>query len=122
MREGNEIIGVAGVQQIGKFTGLLRSLAVREDSRGRGIGAKLYRAAEEHACSMGFRELFALTSTVEEWLARLGYERLRRDEAPETLRATAQFSALCPAERTTIMRKTLRVASKERVGVYECAE
>lgn len=120
MRNGSEIIGVAGVEQIGKFVGLVRSIAVREEYRSKGIATALYNAIEEHACSMGLREVFALTTTITDWLTRLGYERLNREDAPQELRQTAEFSELCPVS-VVIMRKTLRVPSERLPGTYECA-
>ncbi|MCU0427187.1 MAG: arsenic resistance N-acetyltransferase ArsN2 [Candidatus Kapabacteria bacterium] len=120
MREGEEILGVAGVEQIGKFVGLMRSIAVRGDVRGQGIAAKLFAAAENHACSMGLREVYALTTTIADWLTRLGFERLQREDAPDELRQTQEFSGLCPAS-AVIMRKTLRVPSERLPHTFECA-
>ncbi len=121
MRDGENILGVAGVEKIGKFSGLVRSIAVQEEYRNQGIAAKLYNAAEEHACSMGLREVYALTTTIADWLTRLGYKRLSRDNAPEELRQTKQFSGLC-SQSAHIMHKTLRVPSERLPGVFECAE
>lgn len=120
MRDGEDIIGVAGVEQIGKFIGLVRSIAVKEEFRSKGIASKLYNAAEEHACSMGLREVFAMTTTIEEWLTRLGYTRFSREDAPEELRQTKEFSGLCP-QSAAIMHKTLRVPSEQLPGTFECA-
>jgi amino-acid N-acetyltransferase len=120
MRDGEHIVGVAGVEPIGNFIGLVRSVAVQERTRRQGIASKLYRAVEEHACSMGLRETYALTTTIADWLTRLGYERLQRDDAPEELRKTPEFGGLCPAS-AAIMRKTLRVPSERLPHTFECA-
>jgi amino-acid N-acetyltransferase len=120
MRKGANIVGVAGVEQIGKHAGLVRSIAVRDDVRSQGIARKLYNAAEEHACSMGLREVYALTTTIADWLTRLGFERLQRENAPEELRQTQEFSSLCP-DSAVIMRKTLRVHSERLPHTFECA-
>jgi amino-acid N-acetyltransferase len=119
MRDGDSILGVAGVEPIGKTFGLVRSIAVQADARGKGIAAKLYAAVEEHACSRGLREVYALTTTIADWLTRLGYERLHRDDVPEELRNTAEFSSLCPAS-AVVMRKTLRVPSERLPNTFEC--
>lgn len=120
MRNGAEIVGVVGVEQIGKFLGLVRSIAVKETYRGKGIAGKLYHAAEEHACAMGLREVFAITTTIEEWLTRLGYERVSRENVPKELRQTKEFSGLCP-QSAAIMHKTLRVPSEQLPGTFQCA-
>jgi amino-acid N-acetyltransferase len=120
MQDGEEIVGVAGVERVSPHRGLLRSLAVQESHRGQGIATKLYETVENHACAMGMREVFALTTTIEPWLTRLGYKRLERDSVPHDVRQTQEFSGLC-AETAALMRKTLRVPSETLPAVYECA-
>lgn len=117
----NNIVGVAGLERIGKHSGLVRSIAVQEEYRGRGIASDLHHAIEEHACSMGMRTVFALTTTIADWLTRLGYKRLAREDAPEEIRQTPEFRGLCP-ESAVILQKTLRVPSEKLLGVFECAE
>jgi amino-acid N-acetyltransferase len=117
----NKIVGVAGLERIGKHSGLVRSIAVQEEYRNRGIASDLYHAIEEHACSMGIRTVFALTTTIADWLTRLGYKQLTRDNAPEELRQTPEFLGLCP-DSAVILQKTLRVPSEKLPGVFECAE
>jgi amino-acid N-acetyltransferase len=65
--------------------------------------------------------LFALTTTIADWLTRLGYERLSRDNAPAELRQTPEFQDLCP-DSAIILQKTLRIPSTQLPGVFECAE
>jgi amino-acid N-acetyltransferase len=120
MQDGEDIVGVAGVERVSPHRGLLRSLTVGESHRGRGIATKLYQAVENHACAMGMREVFAITTTIEPWLTRLGYERVERGNVPDNIRRTQEFSGLC-AETATVMRKTLRVPSETLPAVYECA-
>ncbi len=120
MKEEGEILGVAGVERLSAQRGLMRSIAVKPEYRGKQIATQLYHAAEEHACSMGMREVYALTTTIEPWLTRLGFERIERDNAPDDIRQTSEFSALCPAS-AAILRKTLRVLSEEKPHLYVCA-
>jgi amino-acid N-acetyltransferase len=120
MQDGEEILGVAGVEHVSPHRGLLRSLAVWESYRGRGIAKTLYEAIENHACAMGMREVFALTTTIEPWLMRLGYERVERSDVPDDIRQTKEFSGLC-ADSAAVMRKTLRVPSTTLPAVYDCA-
>jgi amino-acid N-acetyltransferase len=120
MQNGEEIVGVAGVERVSPHRGLLRSLTVDASYRGQGIAKRLYEAVENHACAMGMREVFALTTTIEPWLTRLGYERVERGNVPDDIRQTREFSGLC-AETAAVMRKTLRVPSEILPAVYECA-
>ncbi|MFY7997867.1 MAG: arsenic resistance N-acetyltransferase ArsN2 [Candidatus Kapaibacteriota bacterium] len=120
MKEEGEILGVAGVERLSAQRGLMRSIAVKPEYRGKQIATQLYHAAEEHACSMGMREVYAFTTTIEPWLTRLGFERIERESAPDDIRQTSEFSGLCPAS-AAILRKTLRVLSEEKPHLYVCA-
>lgn len=120
MKEGDELLGVAGVERLSAYRGLVRSIAVSAAHRGQRIATQLYAAVENHACSMGMREVYALTTTIEDWLARLDFERVERDNVPAEIRATAEFSTLCPAS-AAVMRKTLRVPAEDAPTLYVCA-
>jgi amino-acid N-acetyltransferase len=120
MKEAKEILGVAGVERLSAQRGLVRSIAVKPEHRGKRIATQLYHAAEEHACSMGMREVYALTTTIEPWLTRLGFERIERENTPDDVRQTSEFSELCPTS-AVILRKTLRVLSEEKPHLYVCA-
>ena len=97
--------GVVGLELYGEH-GLLRSLAVRPSSRGRGCGVALVEAAERHAATHGVRTLHLLTETAEGFFGSLGYRPAQRSEAPEAIRSTRQFSGLCP-NSAAFLSKTL---------------
>ncbi len=97
------IAGVVGVQDCGD-AGLLRSLAVRADLRGGGHGTVLLRAAETLARARGRSPLVLLTQTAEAFFARHGYRVIPRGEAPASVRASAEFRALCPASATCMAK------------------
>ena len=99
MKEEGEILGVAGVERLSAQRGLMRSIAVKPEYRGKQIATQLYHAAEEHACSMGMREVYAFTTTIEPWLTRLGFERIERESAPDDIRqhrSLADYARLLP--------------------------
>ena len=85
---------------------LLRSLAVASICRSRGLGTTLLAEAERHARHRGVKEIYLLTTTAERFFARSGYERIEREAAPEAIRATREFSAICPAS-SAVMKKRL---------------
>jgi amino-acid N-acetyltransferase len=95
MRDGPKLAGVAGLEVLGDV-GLLRSLAVPEPYRGRGIGARLTDKAEDYARAQGVQALYLLTTTVPDFFARRGYRHTDRDAAPEPLQDTTEFKNLCP--------------------------
>ncbi|HXG45138.1 MAG TPA: arsenic resistance N-acetyltransferase ArsN2 [Gemmatimonadales bacterium] len=98
------LAGVVAVEPLGR-EGLLRSLAVRPESRGRGTGRRLVAAAEAHARERGIQVLYLLTTTAEGFFARAGYRRLSRTEAPASVRGTAEFRTVCPATATLMGKR-----------------
>jgi arsenate reductase len=83
---------------------LLRSLVVDAGRRGTGEGAALLRHAESQARARGVRTLYLLTTTAEPFFARHGYARAAREAAPPAIRATREFSGICPASSAFMSR------------------
>ena len=84
---------------------LLRSLVVEPSERGTGVGRLLVAAAEAHARAQGARSVYLLTTTAAAFFERLGYFRVHRDSAPETIRATREFASLCPASAAFMVKR-----------------
>ena len=105
MRDGDAIVGVVGLDLSGDFA-LLRSLAVVDAERGRGVGDRLVAAAEAHAAGHAVRDLYLLTTTADQYFARRGYQTSDRNEAPAELQQMPQFKSLCPST-SVLMRKRL---------------
>ena len=99
-------LGLVGVEIYGPHA-LLRSLAVAEGNRSRGLGSALVRQAEEYAFRQGVKDLFLLTTTAERFFNRLGYARSERAAAPVCIQQTREFAGLCPAS-SAFMVKVLR--------------
>ena len=89
-------VAVVGLEAQGP-AGLLRSLAVAPEWRGRGLADALVRHAEAVAAAQGVQTLFLLTTTAEAFFLQRGYRHADRASAPAFIRATPQFSGLCPA-------------------------
>ena len=83
---------------------LLRSLVVAKGQRSRGLGAKLVAALEDLAREQGAVEMWLLTIDADGFFDSLGYQRRGRDDAPEAIRGTAEFSDLCPASAVLMSR------------------
>jgi len=97
--------GIVGVELYGDVA-LLRSLAVKEDTRGKGCGRRLVRQVEQYAGHNGVKRLYLLTTTAETFFESLGYSKVERDSVPEPIRATTEFSALC-STTAAVMAKDL---------------
>lgn len=96
--------GVVGVELYGKAA-LLRSLAVAEASRRMGCGARLVAQAEQHARESGAQDIYLLTTTAQALFLRLGYRVADRAAAPAQIRASREFSNLCPASAVFMVKR-----------------
>ena len=105
MSEAGKPLGMVGLEVFGAV-GLLRSLVVEPGSRSAGAGRALVAALEDDAKSEGVTELWLLTIDADGWFEKLGYAPSARDDAPDAIRATPEFSGLCPGD-AVLMRKAL---------------
>jgi amino-acid N-acetyltransferase len=103
-RDGEGLAGVVGLEAH-RHVGLLRSLAVRTNRRGTGLGSELVTALEALAAGHGITDLYLLTTTAEAFFARRGYRRLPREAAPVGIRETSEFSSLCPASSAFMAKR-----------------
>lgn len=83
---------------------LLRSLVVTPGHRSKGLGAVLARRAEGYARDRGARAIYLLTNTAESFFKRLGYIAADRETAPDGIRATREFSDICPASSAFLVK------------------
>jgi amino-acid N-acetyltransferase len=104
LREDHRVIGAVGLDLAGDV-GLLRSLVVSTDARRRGLGKHLVAAAERVAWRRGVKSLYLLTTTAQNFFARLGYVAAARDAAPPAIRAMPQFASLCPSTSAFMTRE-----------------
>lgn len=98
-------VGIIGLEKFGDV-GLLRSLVVDNEFRGTGIGRQLVSALESQAIDAGITEFWLLTIDADPFFSRLGYVASKRDDAPEVICNTDEFSGLCPDD-AVLMRKQL---------------
>jgi len=101
----HQLAGIAGMEYYGPL-GLLRSVAVSPVFRDRHLGRALVDAVLDSARQDGIREAYLITTTADAYFLRYGFTEVKRAEVPEAIRATSQFSALCPAS-AVIMKMSL---------------
>jgi amino-acid N-acetyltransferase len=100
---GVKLEGVVGLEVYGDVA-LLRSLAVCPGQRGAGWGSRLVTHAERHAQDQGVKSLYLLTMTAERFFLNRGYLKIPRDEAPAAIKATSEFSGICPANSAFMVK------------------
>jgi amino-acid N-acetyltransferase len=96
-------IGLVGLELYAEEA-LLRSLVVAPRGRGQGLGVALVRHAESYAASWGVRSMYLLTLSAERFFERLGYTRVDRYAAPASIRRTSEFTSLCPASSSFMVK------------------
>jgi amino-acid N-acetyltransferase len=104
-KSGDTLAGVAGLERAGP-AGLLRSLAVAPEFRGHGLGKALCARVTAYAAEQGIREIYLLTSTADQFFAKLGFRVVPREAAPEAVRATREFASLCPVSAVLMAKDT----------------
>lgn len=103
IRSQSGLLAVVGLEIFGTV-GLLRSLAVKPDQRGRGRARQLIAYAEHVAAAQGVDALFLLTTTAADLFEKLGFVPIPRASAPAAIQATSQFADLCPASSALLMK------------------
>jgi len=98
------LVAVVGLELYGGV-GLLRSLAVLPEFRNAHLGNDLVYHVESFAKQHRMERLYLLTTTAETYFHRLGYAPAAREGAPLAIRATSQFSGLCPASASFLMKQ-----------------
>jgi amino-acid N-acetyltransferase len=101
-RVGGQLAGAIGLEVLGSL-GLLRSLAVAPEFRGRRLAHALWTRLQDEAPRRGIRQLYLLTTTADGLFSRWGFRRVGRDVVPDAVRATAEYSALCPSDAAVMI-------------------
>ncbi len=79
-----DVVGSAAVHLMWEDLAEVRSLAVREDSMGKGIGTTLIEACISEAILLGITRIFALTYKPD-FFEKLGFRRVDKAELPHKI-------------------------------------
>jgi len=99
------VAGAAGMETYGD-SGLLRSVVVKPAFRGKGIANELLKTIETLALDEGVNQLILLTETAKGYFENKGFHLINREEVPEAVKASTEFSHVCPVS-AIVMSKTL---------------
>lgn len=103
--QDDELIGVIGLEIYSNY-GLLRSLVVKPAFRNQNIAGKLIAQIETLAGSKDLKTIFLLTETATDYFARKGYEKISRNDVPEEVQQSSEFSHVCP-QSAIVMKKDI---------------
>lgn len=98
-----ELVGAAGLEAH-DGDGVLRSVAVAQSWRGRGLGRQLTARVLEDARRAGLERLYLLTTTAQDYFPSHGFRRIERREAPPGVRQSVEFREACPASAVAMVR------------------
>lgn len=101
---GDDVVGVAGMEVRGQHA-LLRSVAVDPAWRSHGLGRALVTRAIADAEAKGLDALYLLTTTAERYFPSFGFHQVTRDEVPDEVRTTAEFTHACPDSAVVMCRE-----------------
>jgi N-acetylglutamate synthase-like GNAT family acetyltransferase len=96
--------GFGGIEVHGADA-LMRSVVTLPPLRERGVGRAIVKALEAEALVMKCSAVWLLTTTARDFFEQLGYAVVDRSQVPAAIRATAQFSALCPDTAAVMVKR-----------------
>ncbi len=99
------VVGAAGLERYADGA-LLRSVVVAAGAQGQGLGQRLTEAALALARDLRMPRVFLLTTTADGFFPRFGFERIERDDVPESVRQSVEFRSACPSS-AVVMQKRL---------------
>lgn len=101
--DNEKVIGTIGLELYGDC-GLLRSMVVDKEHRNKNIASGLVQQLETHAKANSINCMYLLTETAVQYFEKKGYHKINRDEVPENLKASSEFSHVCPMS-AIVMKK-----------------
>jgi amino-acid N-acetyltransferase len=105
IKANDTIVGSIGLEKYGEY-GLLRSMVVVPPFRNKGLASMLVKQLEKLASESGIRVLYLLTETAAGYFSTRGFEQISREEVPEEIRRSSEFSMVCP-QSATVMKKSI---------------
>ena len=103
--DDDALSGSAGLEVFGDCA-LIRSISIQKSLQGKGFGVIMQKELEQVAQSKNIRCLYLLTTTAEGFFKKQGFITIQRDEVPDTIRSTSEFSSVCPST-AIVMKKIL---------------
>ena len=101
-RDGDQVVACAGAEAY-QSSALIRSVVVRKDHRGTGLGRRIVRQLLDRLTSRGLREFYLLTTTAEKYFKKRGFKTIDRDEVNPEIAQSEEFRGACP-ENAVCMR------------------
>ncbi len=96
------VVGASGLEIHGS-DGLLRSVVVADEWRGRGLGGELVRRTIDSATRQGLGNVYLLTEGAAEYFEAYGFTSIDRSAVTGHVVESAEFSHLCPSSAVAMI-------------------
>jgi amino-acid N-acetyltransferase len=93
--EGGSLVGTGGLEIHGNY-GLLRSLSVKLGIRGKSVGTTITEYLLKQAQEKKLKGVYLLTETAKGFFEKKGFHVVARDHVPDDVKASSEFSHVCP--------------------------
>jgi N-acetylglutamate synthase-like GNAT family acetyltransferase len=101
----NQLLAGYGGLEIHGDAALLRSVLILPPLRGRGMGRAIVIALETEAALHHCKAVHLLTRDAQRFFESLGYAKCPREQVPDAIRGTRQFTTLCPATADVLIKR-----------------
>jgi amino-acid N-acetyltransferase len=102
--DSGELIGSGGLELYGDAA-LLRSVAVKENQRGKELGKKIIDDLVSQAQKANIASIFLLTETAKDFFLKRGFKLIERNEVPDAIKASSEFTHVCPSSAVCMFYK-----------------
>jgi amino-acid N-acetyltransferase len=92
--EDGNMVGTGALEVYGSYA-LLRSLSVKLGTRGKALGTAITEHLISEAKKRSLKGIYLLTETAHGFFLRKGFVDVARDNVPEPLKASSEFSHVC---------------------------
>ncbi|MEG9328032.1 arsenic resistance N-acetyltransferase ArsN2 [Salinimicrobium catena] len=99
-----ELIATIGLEKHGS-SGLLRSLAVKENYRNLEVADKMIKGLFAVCESQGISDIYLLTTTAEKYFLKKEFLKVDRKSVPFEIRQSREFRSICPASAVAMHRQ-----------------
>jgi amino-acid N-acetyltransferase len=106
IRKNKQLIAVGGLENCGDDL-LLRSIAIAEGHKNKGLGAQITRFLIEQARINGNKAIYLLTMTAKDYFPRFGFTTIDRSLASKAIKNSSEFTTVCPSS-ASLMRLKLK--------------
>jgi N-acetylglutamate synthase-like GNAT family acetyltransferase len=97
--EGDQLVGLTGLETFKSYA-LLRSVAVTNEFKNKGLGKEIVYQTIMKAKKMGMEDLYLLTTSARGFFERFGFKVINREDAPSHIKSTKEFRELCDKTAT----------------------